>query len=440
MTKEELKAKIAAVVDDRAGDIKELAERIFRQPELGYKEFHTSQLVQEKFAELGLPFRKGLAITGVKARLEGRGPGPGVAILGELDAVVCPGHPQADPMTGAAHSCGHHGQVAAMYGAALGLSLSGAAGFLSGTVLFMAVPAEEYVEIEYRQKLRQEGKIRFLGGKQELLALGEFDDVDMAMMVHQGALAEGRKAMVGGTSNGFVGKLVRYRGREAHAGAAPHAGVNALNAAMLGLMGVHMLRETFRDEDSIRVHPIITKGGDLVNVVPADVRAETYVRGRTMGAIIEANRKVNRALVAGATAIGAEVEITELPGYLPRVSAGELDGLFRTNLLTLVAEEAVVEGGHGAGSSDMGDLMHVMPGIHPSIGGCRGRGHSEDFEVCDADLAYIVPAKALAMTAVDLLWDDAATGRNLLAEFKPRYTRAEYFQMWEELLGRDGSR
>jgi len=439
LTKEELKARVVQVVDSRAGDIQELADDIFRHPELGYKEFRTSGLVQRKFVELGLPFRSGLAITGVKARREGPRRGPTVAVLGELDAVVCPGHPQADPATGAAHACGHHGQIAAMYGAAAGLCLSGAFQHLSGTVVFMAVPAEEYVEIEYRHRLRQEGKIRFIGGKQELLALGEFDDVDMAMMVHQGSLAEGKQAVVGGTSNGFLGKLVRYRGVEAHAGGAPHAGVNALNAAMLGLTGVHMLRETFRDEDSIRVHPIITKGGDLVNVVPADVRVETYVRGRTMAAILDANGKVNRALLAGASALGAQVEVTELPGYLPRVSAPALDQLFKANLVALVKKEAVVEGGHGAGSSDMGDLMHVMPGIHPSIGGCRGRAHSEEFQVYDGELAYLVPAKAMAMTVVDLLWDQAGVAKRILKKWKPLYSREGYFQMWDEIVGRAGS-
>ncbi len=133
--------------------------------------------------------------------------------MGELDAVVCPGHPFADPLTGAAHACGHNGQVASMLGVASALMTTGA--------------------------------IRFLGGKQELLARGFFEDVDMSMMVHMGAFPKGKKITMGSTSNGFVGKLVKYKGREAHAGAAPHLGVNALNAAMLGLMGVNALHETF---------------------------------------------------------------------------------------------------------------------------------------------------------------------------------------------------
>jgi len=103
----------------------------------------------------------------------------------------------------------------------------------------------------------------------------------MAMMVHSTGGVEDKKAFVYGGAIGFIGKTVRYKGKEAHAGAEPDKGINALNAAMLGLMAIHVQRETFRDEDQIRVHPIITKGGDLVNIVPADVRMETYVRAGT---------------------------------------------------------------------------------------------------------------------------------------------------------------
>ena len=434
ISKSELKEQVNQQIASAADSIMELGETIFRNPELGYKETFAAGLIADRLKALTLPVQTGLAITGVKASLQGRGPGIGLALLSELDAVVCPGHPAADPRSGAAHACGHHAQVAAMYGAAMGLVSAQAMTHLAGTIHFIAVPAEEYVEIEYRQKLREEGKIRFIGGKQELLACGHLDDVDMAMMVHQAALGEEHQALVGGTSNGFIGKLIRFQGREAHAGGSPHEGINALNAAMLGIMGVHMVRETFQDKDSVRVHPIITKGGDLVNVVPADVRVETYVRGRTMEAITDASLKVNRALRAGADAIGAGVEIRELPGYLPRIAYPELDDVFRANIEQLVGAEWVGTAGHGAGSTDMGDLMHVMPAIHPTVGGCCGRAHSEDFGLSDRHLAYIVPAQALAMTAIDLLWDDAALGRELSGRFEPLYSRSEYMRAWEKIM------
>ncbi len=432
--KDELKDSVRWAIEREADDVIKLGEAVYQQPELGYKETHTARLIAEKLSAMKLPVQTGLGITGVKATLTGYQKGIGLAILSELDAVVCPGHPASDPATGGAHACGHHAQLAAMYGAARGLVATGAQEFLAGAVHFMAVPAEEYVEIEYRQRLREEGKIHFLGGKQELLALGHFDDVDMAMMVHQANLNGDKKALVGGTSNGFIGKLIRYRGREAHAGGAPHHGVNALNAAMLGLMGVHMLRETFQDQDHVRVHPIITKGGDLVNVVPADVRVETYVRGQSIDAIADASVKVNRALKAGADAVGASVDILELPGYLPRILHEDLDQVFRDNIEALVGQGSVGTAGHGAGSTDMGDLMHVMPAIHPAVGGCSGRAHSEDFGISDPHLAYVVPAQALAMTAIDLLWDQGQVASNLCADFKPRYSRSEYLRIWERIL------
>ncbi len=218
MEKEELRRKIIEAIDDRAEEIIGIGQDIFAHPELGYKEFRTSDIVANALQKLGLSVTRGLGITGVAARLKGKAGRPNVCVMGELDAVVCPGHPHADKISGAAHACGHNGQVASMIGAAMGLVLGGAAEFLSGQVTFLGVPAEEFVELEYRQKLREEGKIEFFGGKQELLAKGFFDDVDMAMMIHMGSLGEHNKVNLGGTSNGFIGKLVKYKGLEAHAG------------------------------------------------------------------------------------------------------------------------------------------------------------------------------------------------------------------------------
>ncbi|MGI6643708.1 MAG: amidohydrolase [Bacillota bacterium] len=436
MTKEELKKEILAKIDEKSDEIIEIGQDIFAHPELGYKEHRTSALVKKVFENMGLSPRTGLAITGVSARIDFAKSGPNVCIMGELDAVVCPGHRYADPITGAAHACGHNGQIASMLGVAMGIVNSGARDHLGGAVTFLGVPAEEYVELEYRQKLVDEGRISFFGGKQQLLREGFFDGVDMAMMTHMGSLSGPVKVTVGGTSNGFVGKLVKYTGREAHAGASPETGINALNAAMIGLMSIHAQRETFRDQDHIRVHPIITKGGDLVNVIPADVRMETYVRGKTMNAIRDASLKVNRAIQAGAYALGAQVEIKEIPGYLPRKNCPEFDRVFWNNAVALLGRTAVEEGQHGAGSSDIGDLMHLMPAIHPSCGGAKGAGHSQDFMIADPVEAYIVPAKLMAMTLVDLLWNDASKAREIIKGFVPEMTKEEYFAMWDEILSR----
>lgn len=148
--------------------------------------------------------------------------------------MLSPEHPFADVTTGAAHSCGHNAQIAAMLGAAMGLTLTNANKHLDDDIAFVAVPAEESVEVEFRQRLIDAGKIKFLGGRQELIKIGALDDIDMTIMFHS-TTRDDAKVIVDGTSNGFVTKLVKYKGKEAHAGGAPHNGVNALNAAIIGL-------------------------------------------------------------------------------------------------------------------------------------------------------------------------------------------------------------
>ena len=192
---------------------------------------------------------------------------------------------------------------------------------LDGQVALMSVPAEEYVELSYRQELQKAGKIEFLGGKQEFVRLGAFDDVQIAFSSHQSCYPSGASASVGVPSNGFVGKTVRFIGKAAHAAAAPSEGVNALRAAMLAMQAIDANRETFKDEDHVRVHPIITKGGELVNVIPADVRMETYVRGASVEAIVAANDKVDRCLRAGALAMGRYGRDHHHPGLFAQAQA-----------------------------------------------------------------------------------------------------------------------
>jgi metal-dependent amidase/aminoacylase/carboxypeptidase family protein len=231
---------------------------------------------------------------------------------------------------------------------------------------------------------------------------------------------------VAASNNGCIVKTVRYIGRASHAGGAPHFGVNALYAANIGLAAINAIRETFRDEDSIRVHPIITHGGSQVNVIPGEVRLETYVRGKTVEAILEANRKVDRALRAGALAMGAAVEIETLPGYLPLFNHMGMAEMFKANAAALLGADQVTETGHRSGSTDMGDISHVMPTLHPYMGGAVGGGHGADYAIADPQVAYVEPAKQLALMAVDLLWGDAAGAREILKTWKPRMTREQY--------------
>src|SRR5213593_4375352 len=438
MTTNELKQRVYAAIDRRAEEIVGLGERIRKQPELGFKEVKTARLVEDTLAGLGLKPKAGLALTGVRAEAPGRASdGPTFALLGELDALVVAGHPEGDPTTGAAHACGHNAQVAALLGAAMGLLDAKALDALSGRLVFFAVPAEEYGDIEWRVAQARAGKLEFLGGKPELLRLGHFDDVDMAMMIHTTPRPEEGKAGVPASNNGCIVKTVRYIGRAAHAGGAPHMGINALYAAQIGLTAINAIRETFRDEDTIRVHPIITHGGSQVNVIPGEVRIETYVRGRSMEAILDANVRVDRALRAGALALGAKVEIETLPGYMPMSCDPIMAGWFKANATALVGEEHYRQIGHRTGSTDMGDLSMVMPVLHPYVGGARGTGHGADYEIVDRPLAYLVPAKALAAMAVDLLWEGGAGAREVLAQARPPMTRAQYLAFQRGLAKRE---
>jgi len=428
MTKEELKQQVLKVIEENKDLIINIGRDIYKNPEYGYKEFETTKKVANFLKnELNLETSENIAYTGCRARLNSEKKGPKVAILGELDGISCNEHVDALE-NGASHTCGHNIQIAGMLGAAVGLIKSGVYKHLDGKIDFMATPAEEFVQLEYRSKLKEEGKIKFFGGKQELIRKGAFDDVNMSIMFHAQALDD-KKVLVGPVSNGFIGKQIKFIGKEAHAGSAPYEGINALNAAMLAINNVNAQRETFKEADRVRFHPIITKGGDIVNVVPADVRMESYVRARTIESMIDANKKVNRGLIAGAMAVGAEIEITELPGYLPILRHDNMEDVLKENLNYMgIGNDEIIDGGDFTGSFDFGDVSHIMPTLHPMFGGITGALHTRNYKIVDEEKAYLYPAKAMALTVVDLLFDNANKANEILKDFKPLMTKEEYLE------------
>ena len=421
-----LKDRVFRAIDAHREEIVALGEDIRVHPELGFKEFRTSLKVAERFCSLGIDHTTGLGVTGVKGLLSGARSAATVAYMGELDSVLVREHPDADPATGAAHACGHNAQIANLIALAYGLVESGVMADLDGNIALIAVPAEEYVEVEYRMGLRAEGKLEF--------RLGALDDVQIAMMTHQATRTKPGRLSVGGPSNGCVVKQIRFEGVASHAGGAPHAGVNALRAAMLAMQAIDANRETFKDEDHIRVHPIITKGGELVNVIPADVRMETYVRGASVEAILAAAKKVDRSLKAGAMALGATAHISTLPGYLPRIVPEALVEVYKENAVALVGEEEWWEPSFGAGSTDMGDVSHLMPAIEAQAKGAAGTGHGADYQIVDPETAYITPAKAAAATLIDLLANGAERAQAILADFQPAMTKDAYLEFMRGLF------
>ena len=436
-SKEDLKRKAAEIIDAKADDLVTIAKTILKNPEPGFRELKTAKLVAEQFAALGMQPRNGLAITGVRADASGSAPGPTMAVLGELDSLIVEEHPHSDPVTNAAHACGHHCQIAMMIGAAMALTNNDIVQNLAGRIAFMAVPAEEYIEIEFRDGLRQAGKIEFLGGKPEMVRLGEFDDVHLAMMLHTTSNPAEQQICISNTNNGSVAKRIQFIGRAAHAGGAPHLGINALNAAMMAMTAINFNRETFRDEDSIRVHPIITKGGEAVSAVPADVRMETFVRGRSLEALMDANAKVDRALRAGAMAVGADVKIQTIPGYMPLQQHKGMAEIFRANAVDLVGEDNVGYVNHRGGSTDMGDISHLMPVIHPYIGGAVGLSHGATYVIEDYSLAVIKGAKALAYMVIDMLGDNASQGNSIVGGQRPDMKIPEYLKFMRNLASEE---
>ncbi len=424
---ESLKKDVCETIDSARDRIVEIGEAIMDAPELGFKEHRTADRVKETLDGLGLEFEEGLALTGVKAVLRGGKPGPTVALMGELDALQVPGHPRADPETGAAHACGHNAQIAGLMGAAIGLSRPGIAQELAGNVVFFAVPAEEYVEIDYRIGLVKSGQTSFLTGKQELVQLGQFDDIDMAIMIHSTSpdVSEGSMGL-SPSSNGFLAKNIKFIGKASHAGGSPQRGINALYAAQLALGAINAQRETFADEDCVRVHPIITKGGDLVNIIPAEVTMETYVRAKRADAILDASHKVDRSLKGAAMAMGCQVVIETVPGNLPLRNDAVLSEVFKDNAGSLFGKEQYRDYGHGGGSTDAGDLSQIMPVLHPVMTGGSGTHHQTDWCISDHDAGYVAPAKTLAMMALDLLAGEGARAPDVLNRFQPAMSKQEY--------------
>lgn len=424
-----IKADIIATAEKGSDWIKNIARKVYKNPELGFREEKTSALVRDAFTDLGIDYEYPLACTGVKATLKGKSSKFNVCIIGELDAIVSRDHPDT-AKNGAVHACGHSAQIGAMLGAAYIIKNSGVMQYLDGDVTFMAVPAEEFNDFNYRGELKQQGKIKYFSGKQQLVYEGAFDNVDMAIMLHAMGDEPSAKLYVRGNNLGFVSKKLTFKGKSAHA-STPSNGTNALNAAALAILGIHSNRDTFTEEERIRIHPIITKGGDVVNTVPDEVEMEMQVRGATTNAIAKANDVVNRAAQGAAQMIGANVETEDIIGYLPLQENEQVTTILEDVAKELIGDKNIISGYTLVGSTDMGDISSIMPAIQPSIGGFMGGLHSKDFKICDEDTAIILPAKLLALTVIELLFGDASKARAVKENFVPKFTKEQYLKYLE---------
>lgn len=425
MSKKELIIKAAEANRQLAFD----AERyIWKHPEVGYTEWTANRYLIEKFEEMGYELvradqdPKHGKIPGFYTDVKTGRPGPTLCIMGELDALDIANHPES--VNGMCHSCGHNAQAATMLGIAAALKsepaiLEG----LSGTIRLMLVPAEEMIQLAYRSQLIKDGVVSYMGGKVEFLHRGYFDDVDLALMVHSANAGDALDFICGRGNNGCMAKVITYKGKSAHAGGAPHDGINAQYAAMLGLQACNDLRETLQEKDAIRFHPIMKGVNCAVNIIPDEMVIESYVRGKSLEAMKRENKKFNRALAGAAAAIGCGLHIDDKPGYSPEYHDTEYMELVEEVCKDLVGADRVMfmYDAWSTGSSDFGDLTCVMPGVQFNASGATGTGHGIDYYLTDPERLLINSIKAQLMVADKLLENDAAKAKHIIENYKPTY-------------------
>ena len=411
----------------------EMSEDIYRHPELGFKEFRSREKAIAALDAAGIPHQD-VAYTGIRACLDSGKPGPNIGLIAEFDAVPTLGHPCANEGDYAAHTCGHYAQLGVMMSLFLAIKESELLKNLCGKVTLLVTPGEEFCDMDYRKSLIAEGKLHHPSGKQEMIATGVFDDVDIMLSCHaMGLDMEQYHAEIGAGLNGFIQKRAIFYGKASHAGANPEGGINALNAANLAMTGINFLRETFRAEDAIRVHFVMQEGGQTVNTVPARTRLEMYVRAKTVEAIFETNAKVNRALRAGALAIGCDLEIQDMPGYFPLHQDENLTDLVKKHILDYMEPEMIAQGTHGFASGDMGDISLMWPTVEIGVAGFSGSIHGKDFKTSDPEQAYCVPARYFADTVEELLSDGGAAAWRIKEAFRPVMSKKDYLETLDSL-------
>lgn len=363
-------------VDRHAQTLVALSQKIHANPETGFKEVQASRWLADLLETSGFAVERGVGglSTSFRATFEGTMAGPNIAILSEYDAL---------PELG--HACGHNIIATTGVGAGIAIATSGLP--FAGRITVIGTPAEEGG-----------------GGKIIMARAGVFDDVDAVIMMHPSTKA---MTMRGSLASGRVEAV--FHGRAAHAAASPDQGINALEAVIALFNGVNARRLHFRAD--ARVHGIITHGGDAVNIIPARAASAWSVRAR--------DRAYQRHLVAvlrdvaegAATMTGARLEWRETRGYDNMVPSPAIAAICALHLNRLGIEDISPSPNERMGSTDMGDISQILPGLHVylPIAPEGTAGHSIEFREASAseagDQAVITGAKVLASTALDLLLD-----------------------------------
>ena len=370
-----MKKDITRFVDDHADTLLRVSHEIHAHPELAFEEVRASALLADTAAGFGVPVERGAY--GLDTAFVGRigsGGGPNVAVLAEYDA-----------LPGIGHACGHNIIATAALGAAL--ALDSVKGRFDGTVTFLGTPAEE------------KG-----GGKEVMARAGAFEGVDAALMVHPAGVNLATMPCI------CVAEVeVIYHGKSAHASAMPHRGVNALDGLLLAYQAISNLRQHIRDTE--RIHGIVTDGGQAPNIVPERAAGDFYVRAKDEEALAQLKPRVQACFEAGARGSGCDVEVLWADvDYLDLNTNEPLAKRFQRHAEGLGRTfEPLDRQRFGSGSTDMGNVSHRVPSIHPILAAAPPHVviHNPEFAKWAAsdlgDRAALDGAKALALTAADYL-------------------------------------
>lgn len=369
-------------------EIQHIASTIFDNPELGYKEHKTKETVVSFLRKVNPDIdMEEFSTTGVKTVL-GAGKRLNVAFIAELDAVYAPTHWHADKATGAAHNCGHYTQVAialALYKALFETKRYEALDF---TLTFIFVPAEEYLDLNYRDELLKQRTISYYGGKPEAMKLGVFDDIDVGICVHaMGGEFKQRTIEVNCNLAGFLYKKYTFKGKATHAGFDPFSAHNAYSMSTLFNTAVGLSRQQLKDNEMVRMNPIVMSSDMSTNVIPNWITVGTDLRTQSVAYMQEVASRLDDAARGSALALQGEVDIETQMGYLPFVQDRYLSEFaieaFRKNE---VIEEMWNNNAISA-AGDIGDLSFIIPCIQIGYSGFTGTIHGDDFK--DVDPEYL---------------------------------------------------
>jgi len=368
-------------------DLITLGRTLRDQAEPGFFETETHRILKERFTDLGFSVQEFDGIPGFIASSDGKRENKSVALLADMD-----GLPTGEGGS-YQHSCGHHLQMTALYGTARHLRDS--APSVLSRIAFIAASAEEYVDFDRRETLRRNGRVRHFSGKQELIERGMFEPFRRIVATHAAQLGDSRTVSSVLRMNGFQVLRFRFQGTSAHAGAHPHLGKNAQNAASLFLQACAFLREEFPEDRHIRIHPVLRlKADQAVNFIPDLAVVESYVRAVDPQTVRDVAKKLRRAAEGCARAIILGVETEQIPGYAPFAADRTLHDLLRST----AAAEGVefIEEEFSAASSDVGDVSQIKPAVIVGLPGTNAKFHSPEFRVMDEQAAYVFPAEFLS--------------------------------------------